>query len=99
MGKSKSVASGFGTQPVGLCPHLSVWCHPTVLRMLPGQEDYDRLRPLSYPNTDIFFLMYVVGYLLARCFATVQSGVPSSFLSFFFIFFFQKVQYYCASFI
>eukprot|EP01095_Lingulamoeba_sp_RSL-Kostka_P008287 TRINITY_DN273_c0_g1_i2.p1 TRINITY_DN273_c0_g1~~TRINITY_DN273_c0_g1_i2.p1 ORF type:complete len:208 (+),score=75.94 TRINITY_DN273_c0_g1_i2:38-625(+) len=25
-----------------------------------GQEDYDRLRPLSYPQTDIFFLMYSV---------------------------------------
>eukprot|EP01095_Lingulamoeba_sp_RSL-Kostka_P008288 TRINITY_DN273_c0_g1_i3.p1 TRINITY_DN273_c0_g1~~TRINITY_DN273_c0_g1_i3.p1 ORF type:complete len:200 (+),score=71.60 TRINITY_DN273_c0_g1_i3:226-825(+) len=25
-----------------------------------GQEDFDRLRPLSYPQTDIFFLMYSV---------------------------------------
>eukprot|EP00300_Choanocystis_sp_HF-7_P017521 c19755_g1_i1.p1 GENE.c19755_g1_i1~~c19755_g1_i1.p1 ORF type:complete len:188 (-),score=56.22 c19755_g1_i1:173-736(-) len=25
-----------------------------------GQEDYDRLRPLSYPNTDVFLLCYAV---------------------------------------
>ncbi len=23
-----------------------------------GQEDYDRLRPLSYPNTDVFLIMF-----------------------------------------
>ena len=23
-----------------------------------GQEDYNRLRPLSYPNTDVFLLCY-----------------------------------------
>lgn len=25
-----------------------------------GQEDYDRLRPLSYPQTDVFLLCYAV---------------------------------------
>jgi len=25
-----------------------------------GQEDYDRLRPLSYPGTDVFVLMYSI---------------------------------------
>ena len=25
-----------------------------------GQEDYDRLRPLSYPNTDVFLIAFSV---------------------------------------
>ena len=25
-----------------------------------GQEDYDRLRPLSYPNTDVFMVCYSI---------------------------------------
>jgi len=29
-------------------------------KCLLGQEDYDRLRPLSYPNTDIFLVCYSV---------------------------------------
>jgi small GTP-binding protein len=27
-----------------------------------GQEDYDRLRPLSYPESDIIFICYAVDY-------------------------------------
>ena len=26
----------------------------------PGQEDYDRLRPLSYPQTDVFLVCFAV---------------------------------------
>ena len=36
-----------------------------------GQEDYDRLRPLSYPQTDVFMLCYSVN---SRCsFDNIQS--------------------------
>lgn len=32
--------------------------HP--IRILSGQEDYDRLRPLSYPQTDVFLVCFSV---------------------------------------
>lgn len=31
---------------------------PCYLFVLAGQEDYDRLRPLSYPQTDVFIVCY-----------------------------------------
>jgi small GTP-binding protein len=35
---------------------------PTQLELwdTAGQEDYDRIRPLSYPNTDVFLVLFSV---------------------------------------
>ena len=40
--------------------HVMVDGQPTSLGLwdTAGQEDYDRLRPLSYPNTDVFLICY-----------------------------------------
>lgn len=43
------------------CSHLASF-KPTYLLafLFVGQEDYDRLRPLSYPQTDVFLVCFSV---------------------------------------
>jgi len=44
-------------------PHLLTLFHPSPSvhrRDVLGQEDYDRLRPLSYPQTDVFLVCFSV---------------------------------------
>jgi small GTP-binding protein len=41
-----------------------------------GQEDYDRLRPLSYPQTDIFLICFSL--VSPPSFENVKTKVPTS---------------------
>ena len=40
-----------------------------------GQEDYDRLRPLSYPQTDVFLICFSL--VSPPSFENVKTKVPS----------------------
>lgn len=42
-----------------------------------GQEDYDRLRPLSYPQTDVFLICFSI--VSPPSFDNVLSKVPALF--------------------
>ena len=48
----------------------TVWSHEVTIGVKPytlslhdtlGQEDYDRLRPLNFPKTDVFLICFCVG--------------------------------------
>lgn len=44
-----------------------------------GQEDYDRLRPLSYPQTDVFLICFSL--VSPPSYENVRTKVPCSCLS------------------
>jgi cell division control protein 42 len=37
----------------------------TQLVLTAGQEDYDRLRPLSYPQTDVFMIVFSIDSIVS----------------------------------
>lgn len=46
-----------------MCTLIIMYTHvhtPYTNKYIPGQEDYDRLRPLSYPQTDVFLVCFAV---------------------------------------
>lgn len=59
-----------------------------------GQEDYDRLRPLSYPQTDVFLICFSL--VSPPSFENVRTKacfeVPSLFLLFFIIIILDKIE-------
>lgn len=68
LGRSRARRVGSGLRLVR-APLDSLWCT--------GQEDYDRLRPLSYPGTDVFLLCYSItsSNSYENAMAKVQSSV------------------------
>ena len=52
----------FGQLNILLTPHNRIGDEPYTLGLFDtaGQEDYDRLRPLSYPQTDVFLVCFSV---------------------------------------
>lgn len=49
-----------GDQAAGTEVAPGVFSGVNLLRLLLAQEDYDRLRPLSYPMTDVFLICFSV---------------------------------------
>lgn len=58
-----------------------------------GQEDYDRLRPLSYPQTDVFLVCFSV--VSPSSFENVKEKVRSSHITFTTIFGWTSLFMFC----